>query len=79
MSEPIELLPDAVKIEPVISDNWDYDESVKKVRESFISWTTISESLIRELYIAKMAITDWGRRTCGATKKGKTSWGKYVS
>lgn len=76
---PKEMKPKAFEIDKTLSSNWDYWDSVKKVRGLYLRWSSVSSEMLRELYIAKYAITNGFTRTSGKTKEGELSWSKYVS
>jgi hypothetical protein len=75
---PKEMKPVAVEISKDLDPNWNYLDSVKKVRKLYLKWSNISSQILRELYIAKQAITKGGIRTSGLPKKGELSWNRYV-
>ena len=41
--------------------DWDYDKSVKKVRQLVVNWKNISIEIMRELYIARQKLSAQGR------------------
>ena len=79
MIEGKEIRPEAIKVEPAgVSSNWNYQDSIKKVQGLYISWKTVSEEMLDELWLAKQAITKGGKRKSGLTKNGEQSWSAYV-
>jgi len=74
---PKEMKPVAVEISKTLDPNWNYIESVKKVRRLYLNWSSVSSEILRELYIAKQAITKGGTRKSGLPKKGELSWNRY--
>lgn len=79
MIEAKDIKPEAVKVEPAaVSATWNYRESVKKVQGLYISWKSISEEMLDELWLAKQAITKGGKRKAGMPKAGDQSWSAYV-
>ena len=61
---------------------WDYDKSVKKVRQLVVNWKHISTEILRELYIAHQKLSAQGRRTdlqlsCKSNKVS-VSWNQYL-
>ena len=62
--------------------DWDYDKSVKKVRQLVVNWKNISIEIMRELYIARQKLSAQGRRTdlqlsCKSNKVS-VSWNQYL-
>ena len=79
MIEVKKIKPEAVKVEPAaVSATWNYRNSVKKVQGLYISWKSISEEMLDELWLAKQAITKGGKRKSGMPKAGEQSWSAYV-
>ena len=54
---PLVNLPDLENVE------WNYDQSVKKMRQLVVSWKTLSLELLRELYLTRMNLSNPGRRS----------------
>jgi hypothetical protein len=75
---PKEMKPVAVEISKNLDPNWKYFDSVKKVRRLYLKWSSVSSEILRELYIAKLAITKGGSRKSGLPKKGEMSWNRYI-
>lgn len=48
---------------PVIPQDWDYDQSVKKVRQVIYKWKNLTEELANELWVAREKLRAQGRRT----------------
>jgi len=74
------LLKDLATLEnpPEIPQNWNYEESVAKVRQLIYKWATITEQLLNELYIAKHILSAQGRRTDFDAKASKLpTWTQY--
>ena len=78
MCEVQELKPEALEIEKSQKASWDYDKSIKEVKALYLSWKTVSNELLQELWVAKQAITLNGARSNGRTKKGEVSWSAYI-
>jgi hypothetical protein len=79
MIERKDMKPEAIKVNPAdASATWNYRDSINKVQGLYISWRTISEEMLRELWVAKQAITKGGKRKSGLPKKGEQSWSAYV-
>ena len=49
-------LPDIENVE------WNYDQSVQKMRQLVVRWKTLSLEMIRELYLARMNLSDRASR-----------------
>ena len=49
-------LPDIENVE------WNYDQSVQKMRPLVVRWKTLSLEMIRELYLARMNLSDRASR-----------------
>lgn len=73
-----EISPFSLSIDKSINPDWDYKTSVTKVSSQFIKWKTVSEEMLRELYLSKMILTNFGKRRSGRIKNGERSWSKYV-
>ena len=54
---PLVNLPDLENVE------WNYDQSVQKMRQLVVSWKTLSLELLRELYLTRMNLSNPGRRS----------------
>lgn len=79
MLETNKIKPEAIKVEPAgFSATWNYEESVKTVKGLYLSWKSITEQMLEELWLAKQAITLGGRRKSGMPKAGEQSWSAYV-
>ena len=53
---PLVNLPDLEQVE------WHYDQSVQKMRQLVVKWKTLSLELLRELYLARMNLSDRASR-----------------
>ena len=53
---PLVTLPDLENVE------WNYDQSVQKMRQLVVRWKTLSLEMIRELYLARMNLSDRASR-----------------
>ena len=79
MLEIKEIKPESIKVEPAAATNtWNYQESVKTVRGLYFTWKSITEEMLEELWLAKQAITNGGRRKSGMPKTGEQSWSAYI-
>lgn len=56
-----ELVPVIEK--PKLPENWDYDESVKKVNNLIYKWINLTEEIADELWIAREMLRAQGRRS----------------
>lgn len=62
---------------PKLPISWNYDESVKKVKQVIFKWKTLTAELAQELWIAREMLRAQGRRT-DLTSEGKfRSWSDY--
>ena len=61
--------------------DWDYDKSVKKVRQLVVNWKNISIEIMRELYIARQKLSASGRRTDVAPPSNwqEVTWSQYLN
>ena len=61
--------------------DWDYDKSVKKVRQLVVNWKNISIEIMRELYIARQKLSASGRRTDVAPPSNwqEVTWNQYLN
>ena len=53
---PLVNLPDLEQVE------WHYDQSVQKMRQLVVNWKSLSLEILRELYLARMNLSDRGSR-----------------
>ena len=53
---PLVNLPDLEQVE------WNYDLSVQKMRQLVVKWKTLSLEILRELYLARMNLSDRASR-----------------
>ena len=60
---------------------WDYDKSVKKVRQLVVNWKNISIEIMRELYIARQKLSASGRRTDTSPSSNwkEVTWNQYLN
>ena len=60
--------------------DWDYDKSVKKVRQLVVNWKNISIEIMRELYIARQKLSASGRRTdvTPSSNWKEVTWNQYL-
>ena len=61
--------------------DWDYDKSVKKVRQLVVNWKNISIEIMRELYIARQKLSASGRRTdvTPSSNWKEVTWNQYLN
>ncbi len=51
----------AIKLEiPILPEAWDYDESVKKVKQWIYKWKTLTTDMAQELYVAREKLSREG-------------------
>ncbi len=48
---------------PNIPDDWNCEESIKKVKIMIYKWKTLTTEMAQELYIAREKLRNSGRRT----------------
>ena len=63
---PLVTLPDIENVE------WNYDQSVQKMRQLVVRWKTLSLEMIRELYLARMNLSDRASRN-------QIGWMQYLN
>lgn len=56
-----ELVPIIQK--PGLPSKWDYDKSVKKVKQQIYKWKNLTIEMANELWIAREILSAQGRRT----------------
>jgi len=79
MIETKNIKPEAVKVQPAgASSTWNYKTSVEKVKGLYLSWKSITEEMLEELWLSKQAILKGGSRKAGMPKAGEKSWSAYV-
>ena len=67
---PLVTLPDLENVE------WNYDQSVKKMRQLVVKWKSLSLELLRELYLARMNLSAQGNRS--DITGDKVGWSQYL-
>ena len=67
---PLVNLPDLEQVE------WNYDQSVQKMRQLVVKWKTLSLELLRELYLARMNLSAQGNRSDVTGEK--VGWSQYL-
>ena len=67
---PLVNLPDLEQVE------WNYDQSVQKMRQLVVNWKTLSLELLRELYLARMNLSAQGNRS--DITGDKVGWSQYL-
>ena len=53
---------------------WDYDQSVKRMRQLVIKWKNLSLEVLKELYTARMNLSNRGGRW-----SNEIGWGDYLN
>ena len=56
-------LDSPVNLPVTIDAEWDYDQSVVKMRQLVVRWKNLSLEMLRELYIARMNLSSPGYRS----------------
>ena len=67
---PLVTLPDLENVE------WNYDQSVQKMRQLVVKWKSLSLELLRELYLARMNLSAQGNRS--DITGDKVGWSQYL-
>jgi len=63
---------------PITTDTeWDYDQSVLKMRQLVIKWKNLSLEILRELHVAKVNLSAQGNRSDITGEK--VGWGQYLN
>lgn len=64
---------------PVIPENWDYENSIKKIKPKMFKWKNMTGEIYDELWIARKILTDQniGRPKKDGTKVPPFTWDKY--
>lgn len=66
------------EVTPVLPEEWNYDESVDKVRKHIFKWKNLTKDIIIELWTAKQILSGPGRRTDLATNITRLpTWSEY--
>jgi len=71
------LVPEIIIDKPVISEDWNYEESVKKVKGFIYKWKNITEEIADELWIAREVLSIQGQRTDLTSGQMSRSWNQY--
>ena len=71
---PLVNLPDLEQVE------WNYDQSVQKMRKLVVNWRNLSLELLRELHLARMNLSNPGRRSDLnlSTNVERLTWTEYL-
>ena len=67
---PLVNLPDLEQVE------WNYDQSVQKMRQLVVKWKSLSIEILRELYLARMNLSAQGNRSDITGEK--VGWSQYL-
>ena len=65
-----------VNISDLENVEWDYDQSVQKMRQLVVKWKSLSLELLRELYLARMNLSAQGNRS--DITGDKVGWSQYL-
>jgi len=63
---------------PAIPENWDYEESVKRLKSIVYKWRKLTEEILEELYIARVKLSKEGRPKTDANAPVFT-WSNYCN
>jgi len=71
---PLVNLPDLEQV------GWNYDQSVQKMRKLVVNWRNLSLELLRELHLARMNLSNPGRRSDLnlSTNVERLTWTQYL-
>ena len=71
---PLVNLPDLEQV------GWNYDQSVQKMRKLVVNWRNLSLELLRELHLARMNLSNPGRRSDLnlSTNVERLTWTEYL-
>lgn len=58
-----------LKEKPKIPYDWNYEESVNRVKQQIYKWKNLTEEIAKELWIAREILSAQGRRTDLERKK----------
>jgi len=62
---------------PNLPDEWNYDESVNKLKPVIYKWKNLSQEMIEELWIAREKLSSQGIRTDLTSAQKCRSWAQY--
>ncbi len=62
---------------PQLPSTWDYYESVERVKRIVFKWSTMTQELLKELWIAREKLRAQGRRTDRTSGQMTRSWEGY--
>lgn len=62
---------------PAIPDDWNYEDSIKKVQPLFYKWKNLTVEVANELYVARKKLSSQGVRSDLTSEQMHRSWGGY--
>jgi DNA modification methylase len=62
---------------PILPDEWNYDESVTKMKRLIYKWTNLTRDVANELWIARENLSAQGKRTDLDANASKLTWSSY--
>src|SRR3990167_934679 len=68
-----------IEQKPPIPDNWNYDESVQKMKQALYRWKNMTIEMANELWIAKEKLSSQGARTDLTSEQKFRSWTIYCN
>jgi len=71
-----ELIPVTLETPPIPTD-WDYNQSVKKIRTFVYKWKNLTIEIANELWIAREILSSQGARTDLTSGVSARSWSQY--
>ncbi len=69
-----------VDITDLEQKEWDYDQSVEKMRKLVVSWKNLSLEIIQELYLARLKLSNQDRRSdLKSSQNQQLTWTQYLN
>ena len=69
-----------VDITDLEQKEWDYDQSVEKMRKLVVRWKNLSLEIIQELYLARLKLSNQDRRSdLKSSQNQQLTWTQYLN
>ena len=69
-----------VDITDLEKKEWDYDQSVEKMRKLVVRWKNLSLEIIQELYLARLKLSNQDRRSdLKSSQNQQLTWTQYLN
>ena len=69
-----------VDITDLEQKEWDYDQSVEKMRKLVVRWKNLSLAIIQELYLARLKLSNQDRRSdLKSSQNQQLTWTQYLN